>query len=189
MSQHQRPTGGSAGESLEVHALEVADPAVLPFVTGTFDPIGPPATAAFPHRHSFYEIGPVTGGRGAHVVDLTPYDLASPYLYALAPGQVHHWQDAEALAGRVLLFTEDFLLPHPGDAAVVRSLSARPLRPAPDEYAALRALLAELDREYRGAAHGRVSILSSYPHILLLRPARLPGPPARPRSWPTASAT
>jgi AraC-like DNA-binding protein len=149
---------------------------VLPFATGTFDTIGPLATAAFPHRHSFYEIGLVTGGRGAHVVDLVPHDLAPPYLYALAPGQVHHWQDAEGLAGRVLLFTEDFLLLHPGDAAVVRSLSTRPLRPAPDEDAALRGLLAELDREYRGAAHGHVSILSSYLHILLLRLARLPAP-------------
>jgi AraC-like DNA-binding protein len=181
--------GGSVGEALEVHALEVADPGVLPFATGTFDTIGPLATAAFPHRHSFYEIGLVTGGRGAHVVDLVPHDLAPPYLYALAPGQVHHWQDAEGLAGRVLLFTEDFLLLHPGDAAVVRSLTTRPLRPAPDEDAALRTLLAELDREYRGAAHGHVSILSSYLHILLLRLARLPGPSPAPAGPATPPAT
>lgn len=189
--------GGGAGEALDVHAPEVADPGVLPFATGTIDTIGPLATAALPHRHSFSEIGLVTGGRGAHVVDPVPRDLAPPYVHALAPGQVHHRQGSEGLAGRVPLFTEDFLRLHPGDAVVVRPLTTRPLRPAPDEDAALRPLLAELDREYRGAAHGRVSILSSHLHILLLRLARLPTPadhapalaPAGPPNSPAASAT
>ncbi|MFI0724299.1 hypothetical protein [Streptomyces sp. NPDC021224] len=70
-----------------MHSLEVAGPGVLPFAIGTFASVGPPATAAFPHRHSFSEIGLVTGGRVARLVDLTPHDLAPPYLYALAPAR------------------------------------------------------------------------------------------------------
>lgn len=43
--------GGGAGGSpeaheLEVHALEVPDPAALPFATGTSDSIGPPGPAS-----------------------------------------------------------------------------------------------------------------------------------------------
>lgn len=160
-------------DALELHTLDVANPGVLPFAVGTFDTIGPLATAAVPHRHSFYEIALVTQGSGAHVVDLVRHDLAPPCLYALVPGQVHQW-DARGLAGWLLLFTEDFLLPHPGDAEAVRALSTGPpLRPGPDEEAELRALLAALEREYRRAARGHVSILSSYLHILLLRLLRL----------------
>ncbi|NUS17929.1 MAG: AraC family transcriptional regulator [Streptomyces sp.] len=171
---------GTAGEALELHTLDVAQPGVLPFAVGTFGTMGPLATADFPHRHSFYEIALVTQGSGTHVVDLVPQELEPPCLYALVPGQVHHWQGAEDVAGWVLLFTEDFLLPHPGDAEIVRSLSARPaLRPGPEEEAGLRALLAELDRERRFAARGHVGILSSYLHILLLRLVRLPGAAGR----------
>ena len=171
----------TAGEALELHRLEVARPGVLPFAIGSFDTIGALARADFPHRHSFYEIALVTHGRGAHVVDLVRQELHPPYLYAMVPGQVRHWQDAEDVAGWVLLFNEDFLLPHPGDADIVRALSTRArLRPDPAEAAQLRALLADLDREYRSAAPGHISILASYLHILLLRAlrlgdARLPG--------------
>ncbi|WP_037840807.1 AraC family transcriptional regulator [Streptomyces sp. NRRL F-5126] len=160
---------GIAGETLETHSLDVTRPGVLPFAIGSFDTIGPLARADFPHRHSFYEIGLVTRGSGAHVVDLVRQDLDPPCLYALVPGQVHQWHNARGIAGWVLLFDEDFLLTHHGDAEVIRTLSARPrLRPGRTEAADLRALLRELDREYRSAAAGHISILSSYLHILLL---------------------
>ncbi|MBP0455940.1 AraC family transcriptional regulator [Streptomyces montanisoli] len=158
-----------AGEALEMHSLDVTRPGVLPFAIGSFDTIGPLARADFPHRHSFYEIGLVTHGSGAHVVDLVRQDLDPPCLYALVPGQVHQWQDARDVAGWVLLFNEDFLLTHHGDAEIIRTLSARPrLRPNRTETAGLRLLLRELDREHRSAAAGHISILSSYLHILLL---------------------
>ncbi|MEU3459290.1 AraC family transcriptional regulator [Streptomyces sp. NPDC006733] len=170
----------TAGEALELHRLQVEQVGVLPFAMGSFDTIGPLARADFPHRHTFYEIALVTRGRGTHVVDLVRQDLDPPFLYALVPGQVHHWEDGEDIAGWVLLFNEDFLLPHPGDAEVIRRLSARPrLRPDREETARLLTLLAELDHEYRQADWGYISIVSSYLHILLLRALRMPDPAAR----------
>lgn len=174
----------TAGEALELHSLEVAQPGVLPFAIGSFDTIGPLARADFPHRHSFYEIALVTDGRGAHVVDLVRQELDPPYLYVMVPGQVHHWQNAEEVAGWVLLFNEDFLLPHPEDVEAIRTLSARRLRPDRAEVSGLRALLAEVDREYRFAACGHISVLASYVHILLLRALRMPDPQERPGQVP-----
>ncbi|MCZ4120970.1 helix-turn-helix transcriptional regulator [Streptomyces sp. H39-S7] len=170
----------TAGEALELHRLQVAQVGVLPFAIGSFDTIGPLAKADFPHRHTFYEVALVTHGRGAHVVDLVRQDLDPPYLYAMVPGQVHYWQNGEDIAGWVLLFNEDFLLPYPGDAEVIRRLSARPrLRPDREEAARLQTLLVELDREYRQADRGHIGIISSYLHILLLRALRMPDPAAR----------
>jgi AraC-like DNA-binding protein len=166
----------TAGDAMELHRLEVARPGVLPFAIGSFDTIGPLARADFPHRHSFYEIALVTRGRGAHVLDLVRHELTPPYLYAMAPGQVHHWQDARDVAGWVVLFDEDFLLAHPGDAGLVHALSARRCpRPDAAEAAALVGLLAEMDREYRAAGYGYIGVLSSYLHILLLRALRMAG--------------
>ena len=53
-----------------MHRLEVPAPHAPPFAVGTFDEIGPLSRAEFPHRHTFHELVHVTGGTGAHVVDL-----------------------------------------------------------------------------------------------------------------------
>lgn len=179
---HTAVMAGSTGGALELHDLDVTRPGVLPFAVGSFDTIGPLSLAEFPHRHSFYEMGLVTHGRGAHVVDLVPRRIDPPYLYAMVPGQVHHWQDAEDVSGRLLLFNEDFLLPHPGDADALRALSARPwLRVGRAQARELLAVFRELHRECRAAAPGYIDILASYLHILLLRALRLldPAGPAK----------
>ncbi len=71
--------GRDAGDAaLPTHRLEVPQPQALPFAVGTFDTIGPLSRAAFPHRHTFYEILHVTSGRGVHVVDLARQELRAP---------------------------------------------------------------------------------------------------------------
>lgn len=164
---------GTAGDALELHRLDVARPGVLPFAIGSFAGIGPLARADFPHRHTFYEIALVTHGHAVHVVDLERHDVTPPYLYAMVPGQVHHWQDARDIAGRLVLFDEDFLLPHPADADALRTLSARGgLRPGRAHTAELHSVLREMDREYRLADWGHAGVLSSLLHVFLLRAAR-----------------
>jgi hypothetical protein len=173
-----------------MHRLEVPMPNAMPFAIGTFDTIGPMSRADFPHRHTFYEIVHVTAGTGAHVVDLARRELRPPHLGVIAPGQVHHWEGARGLAGSVVLFTEDFLLDHPGDRELLRSLGERPWRdldgPAHERTARL---IADLDDEYRTGAEGFAGVLRALLHVLVVRAARLPGPaPARPPSRPGAVA-
>ncbi len=108
------------------------------------------------------------------MVDLKRLPLAPPHLYVIAPGQVHHWQDCEGVAGWVLLFNEDFLLPHPEDVAALHALAAHLWCDLdPGEAARFEALLAAMDEEYRGA--GFVDVLACHLHVLLIRAMRACG--------------
>jgi AraC-like DNA-binding protein len=163
-----------------MHRLEVPMPNAMPFAIGTFETIGPMSRADFPHRHTFYEIVHVTAGTGAHVVDLSRWELRPPHLCVIAPGQVHHWEGAKGLEGSVVLFTEDFLLDHPGDRELLRRLAERPWRDLDEQTHERTAhLIADLDDEYRRGAAGFATVLRALLHILVVRTARLrePAPP------------
>ncbi|MFI6642378.1 AraC family transcriptional regulator [Streptomyces sp. NPDC050504] len=170
-----------------MHRLDVPMPNSLPFAIGTFDSIGPMSRADFPHRHTFYEIVYVTGGTGTHVRDLHRAELRPPHLEFILPGQLHHWEDCRGVEGYVVLFTEDFLLDHPGDREILRRLGAAPWRRL-DERANGWAgpLVADLDREYRMGAGGFDSVLRALLHILIVRAGRrLAEGPAVPERAPS----
>lgn len=159
-----------------VHRLELRLPDDVPFAAGSFDAVGPLSRAAFPHRHTFYEIVHVTAGTGTHVVDLARWELRPPHLAVIVPGQVHHWEDARGLDGTVVLFTEDFLLDHPGDRDLLRRLGERPwLTLDGPTHARTAGLMAELAEEYGHGAAGFATVLRSLLRVLLVRTARLPG--------------
>ncbi|MER0243898.1 AraC family transcriptional regulator [Streptomyces sp. HSW2009] len=161
---------------LPLHRLEVPAPNVLPFAIGTFDTIGPLSRAAFPHRHTFYELLYVTSGTGTHVIEQVPWRLRPPHLSIIAPGQVHYWAGVRDLQGWVVLFTDDFLLAHPGDRTALRSLAERPwLHPDPATAPALAALISDMGREFRDREDGFITVLRSYLHVLIVRAQRLPG--------------
>ncbi|MFD3518418.1 helix-turn-helix domain-containing protein [Streptomyces sp. NPDC058657] len=166
--------------AVPLHRLEVPAPQQLPFAIGSFDAVGPLSKAAFPHRHTFYEIVFVTGGRGAHVIDLSRWELRPPHLCFVIPGQVHYWDKVTALHGRLILFTGDFLLDHPGDRDLLRQLGDRPwFSPTGDEAAAFARLISDMEREYRAAQAGFASVLRAYLHVLVVRASRLAGPVVR----------
>ncbi|MFJ6699072.1 helix-turn-helix domain-containing protein [Streptomyces sp. NPDC091272] len=163
--------------AVPLHRLQVPAPQQFPFAIGSFDDVGPMSRASFPHRHTFYEIVYVTGGRGAHVIDLSRWELRPPHLCFVVPGQVHHWEDAVGLQGQVVLFTEDFLLDHPGDRDLLRALGERPwFSPGPQEASRFAHLVADMEREYRGGAAGFASVLRACLHVLIVRASRLAGP-------------
>ncbi|CAM5423102.1 AraC family transcriptional regulator [Streptomyces tanashiensis] len=164
-----------------VHRLQVRLPDEVPFAAGGFDAMGPMSRAAFPHRHTFYEIVHVVGGSGVHVLDLQRYEVRPPQLGVILPGQVHHWEGVRGLEGSLVLFTPEFLLGGAGDEELLRRLGERP-------WAGLDAathertdrLMRELAEEYRHGADGFAGVLRSLLHVLLVRAARLPGGAARP---------
>ncbi|WP_225803249.1 AraC family transcriptional regulator [Streptomyces sp. NK15101] len=164
-----------------VHRLEVRAPGGLPFAAGGFDAMGPMSRAAFPHRHTFYEIVHVVEGSGVHVLDLERYEVRPPQLGVILPGQVHHWEGVRGLEGSLVLFTPEFLLGGAGDENLLRRLGERPwvgLDGASHERTSL--LMEELAEEYRCGADGFAGVLRSLLHVLLVRAARLPGAAARP---------
>ncbi|MFG3346988.1 AraC family transcriptional regulator [Streptomyces sp. NPDC048018] len=164
-----------------LHRLELRLPDDVPFAVGTFDTIGPLSRAAFPHRHTFYEIVHVTHGTGTHVVDLNRWELRPPHLGLILPGQLHHWEDVHGLDGSVVLFTPEFLLDHPGDQDLLRRIGARPwLRLDPAAHRRTARLIAELSEEYGHGDAGFATVLRSLLHVLLVRTARLGAPPEPP---------
>ncbi|MFI7005444.1 helix-turn-helix domain-containing protein [Streptomyces sp. NPDC050145] len=165
-----------------LHRLETAGPGATPFAAGGFDALGPLARDRGPHRHTFYEIVHVTAGTGTHVVDLARWRLSPPHLAVICPGQVHHWESDRDLTGTLVLFTEDFLVDHPGDRAVLRRLGERSWFGLDTEQDARIGLLAdELVREYGERNPGYESVLRSLLHVLVTRADRLPERAARSR--------
>lgn len=56
-----------------------------------------------PHRHKFYEVMYLTGGKGDHIIDFETYEHRPPALYFLSPGQIHFWELSEKIEGYVFL--------------------------------------------------------------------------------------
>ncbi|HET6856037.1 MAG TPA: AraC family transcriptional regulator [Streptomyces sp.] len=157
-----------------LHRLDVPAVHLLPFAIGTFDTIGPLSRAAFPHRHTFYEIVHVTGGAGAHVIDLARWELRPPHLCFVVPGQVHYWEGVSDLEGVVILFTDDFLLDHPGDHDLLRKLGEQPWLTLSDAgMADIAPIVAEMEHEYALGRPQFAEILRAYLHVLILRAARM----------------
>ncbi|WP_309051973.1 helix-turn-helix domain-containing protein [Streptomyces sp.] len=164
-----------------LHRLEVRLPGQVPFAAGGFDALGPMSRAAFPHRHTFYEIVHVVTGSGVHVLDAERYEVRPPQLGVILPGQVHHWEGVRGLDGSLVLFTPEFLGGGGGDEALLRRLGERPwvdLDEATHRRTAL--LMEELAEEYRHGDDGFAGVLRSLLHVLLVRAARLPGAGAGP---------
>lgn len=61
-----------------------------------------------PHRHRFYEMVWIEGGRGAHIIDFSIYPLKPNRIYLIAPGQIHQWKDSNIKA-YVIQFTDALL--------------------------------------------------------------------------------
>ncbi|MEV5736689.1 AraC family transcriptional regulator [Streptomyces sp. NPDC052292] len=156
-----------------LHRLEVTGPDAPPFAAGSFDEVGPLSRADHPHRHTFYEIVHVTAGTGTHVVDLARWPVRPPQLAVILPGQIHCWQDQRGLDGTLALFTEDFLIDHPGDHRLLRRLGGTCWfdLDAEDDLRTAR-LMADLASEHRQRAPGYETVLRALLHVLVIRTTR-----------------
>lgn len=61
------------------------------------------------HRHDFFKVGLVTGGRGLLSADFADYDIRPPMLLQFAPGVVHGWRPAQLPRGFVINFERAFI--------------------------------------------------------------------------------
>ncbi|MFI9029361.1 AraC family transcriptional regulator [Streptomyces sp. NPDC053560] len=163
-----------AGEP-PLHRLELPDPGAAPFAAGSFEEMGPLSWTDLPHRHTFYEIIHVTAGSGAHVIDFARWPVRPPHLGVILPWQIHHWQGDRDVDGTLALFTEDFLVDHPGDREVLRQLARTSwfALDAEDDTRIGR-LMADLAAEHRQRAAGHETVSRALLHVLIVCAARLP---------------
>ena len=64
-----------------------------------------------PHRHSFYHLVYFTKGAGHHTIDFDRFEVHPFQLYAMVPGQVHHWDFEGKVEGYVINFSASFFHP------------------------------------------------------------------------------
>ncbi|GAA0463640.1 AraC family transcriptional regulator [Streptomyces olivaceiscleroticus] len=163
-----------AGEP-PLHRLELPDPDAAPFAAGSFEEMGPLSWTDHPHRHTFYEIIHLTAGSGAHVIDFARWPVRPPHLAVILPGQIHHWQGDRDVDGTLALFTEDFLVDHPGDREVLRQLArAGWFTLDAEDDTRIGRLMADLAAEHRQRAAGHETVSRALLHVLVVRAARLP---------------
>lgn len=63
-----------------------------------------------PHRHDYFNIYFVEEGSGVHVIDFTEFQIANRQIYFVLPAQMHRLQFDSPPKGRILSFTEEFLI-------------------------------------------------------------------------------
>jgi AraC family transcriptional activator of pobA len=164
---------------LPIHAFPETE-APAPFAIETLDNPGSKTQDALPHRHEFYAIQYVTGGKGQHVIDFSPYALSPDTLYFISPGQVHFGRFTQPLRGSVLVFMEDFLL-YPGsfsgnihELSFFHTVGEKPvLRLNPPEAARIRSYMSAIEEEYKASASDRIPVLRAYLYILMVHIQRL----------------
>lgn len=134
------------------------------------------------HRHKFYELMYLTGGKGNHIIDFETYEHRSPVLYFLSPRQIHFWDLSERIEGYVFLFKEDFFVSSrfAGGSHEISFFQDMLDSPAfllnPTHQARLEPLIEAMVHETKRKEIAQRSALQAYFHIFLVtiqRPRRL----------------
>jgi AraC family transcriptional regulator, transcriptional activator of pobA len=63
-----------------------------------------------PHRHDYYAIIFIEEGYGIHYVDFNEYKVENKSIFFILPGQMHQLLFFHPPKGRIVLFTEEFLM-------------------------------------------------------------------------------
>ncbi|MDV7186208.1 helix-turn-helix domain-containing protein [Lutibacter sp. TH_r2] len=152
----------------------------FPFIITQFDLMTNRAQAQVPHRHDYYEIIFLEEGAGQHIIDYESYKIKTPSFYFLSKGQIHFWELDKGLAGKVLLFPREFLIPlattfnHEGDLAIFNSLSKAPCVEIDKvNFSKINVLLKEINEEYMRKSDCSLTMLRAYTHILLVNLFRI----------------
>ena len=133
-----------------------------------------------PHRHDFYEILYVTGGKGTHFIDFNAYPIEPHTFYFISPGQVHYWETAVPIEGNILIFTDEFLLLAPADYMVLQELSffhmvegSPALQINESDHLLVTSLIWAIAKEFKRYDFRTASVLRAYLHILLVQIQRI----------------
>lgn len=76
------------------------------------------------HRHNYYEVFLFEEGGGEHIIDFHSYPIVANAIHLVFPGQIHKVDRKPETKGRVITFTEDFIIPSNDLVDLVSNLSA-----------------------------------------------------------------
>lgn len=128
-----------------------------------------------PHRHNYQELIWIERGAGHHQIDETHLAIEPNTFYLIAKGQVHFFEEGIELEGKVIRFTDDFLLDHAptldwdyrmtlfGHFAVHRSLTI-----GHPQLSRCQRLMQMMEEEMGGDGFGRISLMRHLLSMLLI---------------------
>lgn len=64
----------------------------------------------YPHRHNFYEVLYLEKGSGIHTIEGKRYEIRTPCVFFLSPGQSHELTLSSDIEGYIFIFTSEFYL-------------------------------------------------------------------------------
>ncbi|WP_319541813.1 AraC family transcriptional regulator [uncultured Pseudodesulfovibrio sp.] len=150
---------------------------IWPFTEGTGCPV---SDIREPHLHDYFAIQFVTEGKGVHVIDFQPYEIAANSLYFVSPHQLHLWRPEGGLKGYVMAFTEYFLrspespVVNMADLEFFYSTAHLPLfHASTDQAATLLDLMEKMRTEFDERNEGFVSVLRAFFHIFMVNLQRM----------------
>ncbi len=133
-----------------------------------------------PHRHDYYEVFFFETGSGKHDIDFNTFNIESPCLHFVSPGQVHQVQRGPESFGQVLLFTADFYYLHLANKDFLHELpflNGNTIRPilnlAAHEAQEITDIIKQICKEYKEQNLYREEIIRSTLNLLLLTARRL----------------
>lgn len=119
-----------------------------------------------PHKHDgYYEIILLWQGAGFHTIDASEYEVVSPLIHMLKPGQVHCWDFSQIPKGYVLMFREEVLRSYPG---IREKLYELPPEIRCADVQELSVLFEQCYDTFRQATP-QTEILHAYLHLIVLK--------------------
>lgn len=159
--------------TIPVHHFEDADTMGMPFkIQGLEVPTGYPVNA--PHRHNYYEIFLFEQGAGEHIIDFTPYSIQPGCVHIVFPGQIHNLNRSNDSKGKVVTFTENFVLPSQDLIDLINNLgaykdTAETIVLNPVEFYKLYNLIDHINSEINGCNLDCTPAIRSYIYIILYK--------------------
>ncbi|AFY02536.1 putative transcriptional regulator [Bdellovibrio bacteriovorus str. Tiberius] len=131
----------------------------------------------FPHRHDFFQVVVVAGGRGQHESDFETYPIKAGAVFVVKPGQVHRW-DLQGAKGYVIEFYVESLSLDAMDRELFQSLHELPEHLKLSSAAQQKEFYFHCEKmcgEFVSRDRGYGSALKSHLNILILSLFRLSG--------------
>lgn len=124
------------------------------------------------HTHDFFHFVIFQQGTGKHWVDFQSFDVAANYIYFMYPGQVHHWDFNDDIAGYIVNFSSTFLDANGVHSSILNQFSFFDIRKSHIQYKLsdedANKTLALLDKLYHEQLHHH-AMQSIYQALLLVQ--------------------
>jgi len=119
-------------------------------------------TVRDPHRHDYHELIWIRSGGGRQLIDGEPLPVVPGSITVIGRGQVHQFQEAEALFGAVVRFGDEVLFGEGTPGWLVMERGGRRVPVPPGEHDRLDALIASLAAETARPPDGRSAELERH---------------------------